>query len=466
MNKQNTEIVQSDVAADSLAQSSGIDKQIKTAKEFPRSIEKSLEDARSIALRTEEVADSCFFTLPRSGQSIRGPSVRLAEIMMYAWGNLRADAWPVDVKENFVVAAGMCIDLEKNTAVRMQTQRNIINSDGERYPEHMIRSTMNAAQSIAKRNAIFSVIPRAYVDEIYTQAMQTAWGKEKTIDQRIDKCLELFQNEYDLDKQDVFSMVDAKGRSDIGESELIDLRGIYNAIEEGQISVSEAVNPQSRSESSEEDEEWAKNTGSGKRKPMTGDQSGGNGNEKPSDAGESNDTGSEGNDTQDESESVELDPVSEMNLKPLIEQVKSGLREKSEVLAAELDGKQRKTLWRRLGEKVPEEILEDESDESESDEDSEPDQFERKNVALEDFEDMLDERDIDGGDVLAYLNRSDDWEVSHAIAEEEIPVEALEEILTDPDEFEIEMREWQIRSGEVSGSEKTEVQERLENLRQ
>ena len=43
-----------------------------------------------------EVAGSCFYKLSRGGKTIEGPSVRLAEIVASAWGNLKFGARIID----------------------------------------------------------------------------------------------------------------------------------------------------------------------------------------------------------------------------------------------------------------------------------------------------------------------------------------------------------------------------------
>ena len=68
------------------------DIQISTAKRYPRDIVKVMAEAESMATRTLKIAQNCFYTLPRAGKDIEGPSIRLAEIFMSSWGNFKAGA--------------------------------------------------------------------------------------------------------------------------------------------------------------------------------------------------------------------------------------------------------------------------------------------------------------------------------------------------------------------------------------
>src|SRR4051812_48501652 len=69
-----------------------VDIQISTAKRYPRSIRNFKQQALEMATFDEETAEGCFYSLPRGGKPIEGPSARLAEIVLSAWGNVRADA--------------------------------------------------------------------------------------------------------------------------------------------------------------------------------------------------------------------------------------------------------------------------------------------------------------------------------------------------------------------------------------
>src|SRR6185436_14130544 len=64
-----------------------IDMQISTAKKWPRSIKKFKETAAEMATLDEDTAAACIYALPRDGKTIEGPSARLAEIILSAWGN-------------------------------------------------------------------------------------------------------------------------------------------------------------------------------------------------------------------------------------------------------------------------------------------------------------------------------------------------------------------------------------------
>lgn len=216
-----------------------IDVQIATAKQYPRSITRALREAEQLACMDEETAASMFYVLPRSGKKIEGPSARLAEIMLHTWGNIRADADIVAEDKAHVTAMGTAFDLERNVAVRVRVKRRITDRHGKRYNEDMIGVTSNAAISIALRNAVFKVVPRVFSERVYQAARKASIGEAGTLTQKRQSMLEWFQKAGVTDKQ-LFDALDVAGLDDIGEDELITLRGLATAIKDGETTVEQA----------------------------------------------------------------------------------------------------------------------------------------------------------------------------------------------------------------------------------
>ena len=95
-----------------------IDIQIATAKQYPRDIQSALNRIRSIATIDTETAEDCFYALRRGGSLIEGVSVRLAEIIAGAWGNLRVQTRIVGNDGKMITA----MDLESRRQNRTNFQ--------------------------------------------------------------------------------------------------------------------------------------------------------------------------------------------------------------------------------------------------------------------------------------------------------------------------------------------------------
>ncbi len=216
-----------------------VDIQISTAKHYPRSIKAFKEQAMAMATLDEETASGCFYAMPRGGKPIEGPSVRLAEIVLSSWGNIRADARVIDVGAREITAEGMCWDLERNIAIRVQVKRRITDRQGKRYSDDMIVVTGNAACSIALRNAVFKVIPMAFTRAVYDAARQVAIGDAKTLSAKRADMIAYF-GKMGIQPERVCAAIGRPSVDDIGLEDLATLKGMATAIREGDTSVDEA----------------------------------------------------------------------------------------------------------------------------------------------------------------------------------------------------------------------------------
>lgn len=221
---------------------SEVEAQLAAAHKYPRSIKRFLQEAMTLATQTTEIAEACIYSLPRDGKTIAGPSVRLAEIAASAYGNMHFGARIVDEQERKIVAQGAAWDLEKNNRATIEVSRRITGRNGRRYSDDMVTVTGNAAASIALRNAIFRVIPRAYIDQIYARVRLVAVGKAETlVNRRAEVLARLVRLGVTQDR--VFATLGVKGIEDIGIEQLEVMIGLGTAIKSGELSLDEAFPP-------------------------------------------------------------------------------------------------------------------------------------------------------------------------------------------------------------------------------
>ena len=218
---------------------SEIDVQIATAHRFPRSIARFKQEALSMATLDEETAAACFYVVPRAGKNIEGPSIRLAEIVAGCWGNLRAETRVIDEDDHFVTAQAMCIDLERNVAIRTEVQRRITDKFGHKFKDDMIVTTANAASSIALRNAVFRVVPMAYVKPVFEQAKRVAVGDIKTLRERRQRAIEWF-SKLGVTQDRVLFTLQKSSIEDVDLDDLLKLQGLRTAIQDGASTVEDS----------------------------------------------------------------------------------------------------------------------------------------------------------------------------------------------------------------------------------
>lgn len=230
------------VAEDSMAamiSRSEIEQQISTARRFPRSLKRFRDEAIQMVTLSESIAEQCVYALPRDGKTIEGPSARFAEIVASAWGNNRAGARVIDDKGEFIVAQGVFHDLERNVAITYEVQRRIVDRQGRRFKADMIGVTANAACSIALRNAVLKGVPKAFWEDMYSEARKVIMGNVQTLANRRAKAFEAFQR-YGITAEQICAKLEVAGIEDIGLEHLVLLRGLLTAMKEGDTTPEEA----------------------------------------------------------------------------------------------------------------------------------------------------------------------------------------------------------------------------------
>lgn len=226
----------------SLPNDAMVDVQVATAKKYPRSVARFRKEAEALATLDEETAGECMYALPRAGKTIEGPSARFAEILLYSWGNSRAEAQVIEEGKTHVKAQGTFYDLERNVAVRKIVARRITDRQGRRFNDDMVGTTGNAACSIALRNAVFAGVPKAIWKQIYQKARQASIGKAGTLTQSRQKLMDHFAK-MGVTAEKVYAFLGVQGIEDIGEDQVITMRGVANAIRDGEATVEDTFSP-------------------------------------------------------------------------------------------------------------------------------------------------------------------------------------------------------------------------------
>jgi len=219
-----------------------IDTMIATAKAYPRSIKRAVENSIIVVTMDIETASTCTYSVPRSGKTITGASVHLAKILAQNWGNLRIEAKVISIDNKHVTSQAVAFDLENNLAIKVEVKRSIIGKFG-RFNDDMITVTGNAGNSIAMRNAILSVIPRAIVDKVYKEALKTITGDISDSTKLMAKRKQVigaFKESYGVTDAELLKVIGKASIDHIDSDNLVTLIGIGQAIKDGDTSVEEA----------------------------------------------------------------------------------------------------------------------------------------------------------------------------------------------------------------------------------
>lgn len=221
-----------------------IDMQIATAKRFPRDIQQCLDNIRALSMIDEETMESCFYHLERKDKDgqikeIEGMSVRMAEIFVSCWGNLRVATRIIGNDGRKITAQGICFDVQNNVAVSSETSRRITNKSGKTYSDDMQIVTGNAASAIAFRNAVFKVIPAAVTKSVTNEIKQRLLEMTSTkISQKRRNAVEWF-TKRGVTENELRNYLGTDNLETISAEEIVELRGVATAIREGSSSIDE-----------------------------------------------------------------------------------------------------------------------------------------------------------------------------------------------------------------------------------
>lgn len=227
---------------------SEMDIQIATAKHYPRDIARVSENIRALAMFDDETMEACVYKLEREDKGgvkklIEGPTVRLAEICVSQWGNLRTGRRIISNDGKRITAQGICFDLETNVSATIEMQRKITTSKGFTYSEDMQTLTGNAAASIAFRNAVFTVIPKVVINKVLKEIKEKMLEKAKANpDEKLKAVLDWFHGKGVTDAE-LCAYLGIKDVNAISAEHIVNLRQVATAIQEGVSTVDDTFRP-------------------------------------------------------------------------------------------------------------------------------------------------------------------------------------------------------------------------------
>jgi hypothetical protein len=219
-----------------------IDTQVATAKKYPRSIKVAMDNIISLATLDEQTALECIYALKRGGKPLRGPSIRLAEIIASQWGNCRdaATVITIDRINKMIVAEGAFHDLETNRATKATVQRRISGKDGRLFSDDMIVVTGNAACSIARRNAILAGVPKGIWRRAQEECERVIRKDVKTLVESREAALKALAH-FNLSPDQIFRLMEVEGIDDLNLDDVATLRVIYASLKNGEQTVEELL---------------------------------------------------------------------------------------------------------------------------------------------------------------------------------------------------------------------------------
>lgn len=162
--------------------------QFYVAKTSPRDVNERLNAIKKLC-KNPDVAANSEFSFPRGGQTVRGPNIRIAELIASMWHNFEYGITEINRGQGSSLCEAYAIDMESNTAYRMQyvvphrRDKNDRSGDGTTVDLKTDRDIYEMIANMGSRRvreAILRVIPTFVVEA----AMEVCRATKLETDQR------------------------------------------------------------------------------------------------------------------------------------------------------------------------------------------------------------------------------------------------------------------------------------------
>lgn len=206
------------------------------AKKFPRDENMALSKIKQAGGR-RRLAEQAEYEYARGGNKIVGPSIRAAETVAQAWGNI--DMGVIELNRDSVkgesLAMAYAVDLETNTwkhvTFSVPHTRDTKQGSKQLKDARDVYETVMNAGSRRLRNCILAVIPGDVMDEFIHTCNQTLAKQDTPLVNRINE-MHAAMKEFDVSQP----MIENKMQCKMGaltERQLAQLRRIYQSLKDG-----------------------------------------------------------------------------------------------------------------------------------------------------------------------------------------------------------------------------------------
>lgn len=211
------------------------------AKRFPRDEYAAINRIKATCQRPT-LAEQAIYRYPRGGQSVSGPSIRLAEAIAQNWGNIDCGIIELENRNGKSEMMAYAWDLETNTRVTktfsVEHRRDTKQGSKELTDGRDIYEATANFGARRMRACILSVVPGDVVDMAVEECKKTVADKDsRPVSEILAELLKAFKA-IDVTKAQLEKYFD-KQLTVMTKEELVDLRAVYKAIKDGQAKASD-----------------------------------------------------------------------------------------------------------------------------------------------------------------------------------------------------------------------------------
>jgi hypothetical protein len=202
------------------------------AKRFPRDEVQAYAKAIEACQRTT-MAEKAFYSFPRGGQTVEGPTIRFAEELARCWGNIDYGIKELSQDNGKSEMQAYAWDLETNA----QSIQNFTNPHQREQGKKMV--TLTSQRDIYENNAnmatrrlrsrILAILPSWFVEDCIEECKKTVAGNNETpLIDRVKKMVIQFAK-FGVTQEQIEKRLKKKVDT-MTSDDFVEYIGIYNAI--------------------------------------------------------------------------------------------------------------------------------------------------------------------------------------------------------------------------------------------
>lgn len=211
------------------------------AKRFPRDEVEAYAKAME-ACQRPTMASKAFYSFPRGGQTVEGPTIRFAEELARCWGNIDYGIKELSQDDGKSEMQAYAWDLETNA----QSVQNFTNPHQREQGKKMVNLTSqrdiyenNANMATRRlRSRILAILPSWFVEDAIEECKKTLAGRNDTpLIDRVKKMVVAFAK-IGVTQEQIERRLKKKIDT-MNADDFVEYTGIYNAIKQGESKIAE-----------------------------------------------------------------------------------------------------------------------------------------------------------------------------------------------------------------------------------
>lgn len=215
------------------------------ARQFPRDPEMSLQNVLRECGR-KDLAEAAQYEFPRGDSVVRGPSIRLVEVLARHWGNIMSGITEVDVQGDTTTIKCFAWDLETNASdektFSVKHERSTKKGSYKLTDERDIYEMVANKGARRKRACLLAVMPGWYVDAALEECDKTLSDSltksGESLEEIIEKTVNAFAG-FGITPEQISTKLN-KEIDKLSNNDIVKLRHLYSAIKDGFVKATDA----------------------------------------------------------------------------------------------------------------------------------------------------------------------------------------------------------------------------------